>query len=173
MLNTMVMKLKAVVFLETTYASRDRDFCDVVEFLVDRLNCSIHVISSSTAEASRIDGMLWTFRKESFIPHTILGAGDTVGDRLEKVFITIGSAVLKGCDVIISMDADYDLDIFKNYNLCIIFVLSDDETYKNKARSLWRELGKRSILKKHAELKDKNAWMSLLCEISKDCGLIL
>ncbi|MCX7823268.1 MAG: DNA polymerase III subunit chi [Syntrophobacterales bacterium] len=151
-----------VIFIETPYSSRERDVCDILEFLSDRFDCRVQLISSSTVEASHIDGMLWTFKKESFVPHAILGPGESVEDRLEKVLITIDSPALKGCNVRVPLNVDFDVEIFKNCDLGIVFVFSDDEHQKSKVRNIWRELTKLSIPKKHVVAVDKHLWMSLI-----------
>lgn len=153
------------MFLETVHALKDRDFCEVVEFLVDRLYCAVHVISSSTMEANRLDGILWTFKKEAFIPHIILGPGESLEGRSEKVFITVGNVTLRGCEVVIPVDLDVDMDVFKSYYAGIVFIYGDDENQKTRGRNLWRELKRFSVPRQYVTAREKNAWMSLLYEV--------
>ncbi|MGC8720086.1 MAG: DNA polymerase III subunit chi [Thermodesulforhabdaceae bacterium] len=154
-----------VVFFETTYAYRDRDFCEIMEFLTGNFDLKIHVISSSTMEAARIDGMLWTFKKEAFIPHVILGPGDTTEGRLERVFITVGPSVLKGCDVLVLFDPDGYGQEFESYRMVVVFIIGDDESQKESGRKLWRRLGKADIPRRHVHSRDKHAWMNLFGDI--------
>lgn len=154
-----------VVFFETVHSSKDRDFCEMMEFLAGNFDLKIHVITSSTMEAARIDGMLWTFRKEAFIPHIILGPGATTEGRLERVYITVGPSVLRDCDVLILFSADEDEQKVAFYKMAVLFVIGDDEHQKQKGRDLWRSLGKAGIPRQHVHSRDKNAWMSLIGDI--------
>ena len=38
-----------------------------------RLDITVHILTSSRADAERLDELLWTFRDGSFVPHHIVG----------------------------------------------------------------------------------------------------
>ncbi|MEJ5301473.1 MAG: DNA polymerase III subunit chi [Thermodesulforhabdaceae bacterium] len=151
-----------VIFFETTRKGKDRDLGELIESIVERFSRSVHVITSSTIEATRIDNLLWTFKKESFIPHVILGPGESTEERLEKVFITVGLTVLQNCDVVIPLDVDQGEDIFLSYKDGIVIVLGDDQDQKERARELWRRLARLNVPRHHVFSRDKNSWLELL-----------
>jgi len=77
-----------VVFLETVQQFRDRDLCRVVEIMYE-LGKTVLVHTLSTAGASHFDNLLWTFHKESFVPHRI-GRPEAPEDMaLERVIIVV------------------------------------------------------------------------------------
>ncbi len=53
-----------------------------------RLDHTVYIHAGSTADAERLDELLWTFRDGSFVPHCLYGSSDGTHD----------SAVVIGCD---------------------------------------------------------------------------
>jgi DNA polymerase IIIc chi subunit len=158
-----------VIFFETTISRKDRDFCDLVESITERFSRSVHVIASSTIEAAKIDNLLWTFKKDSFVPHVILRPGESIEERFEKVFITVGLSFLKGCSVAVPLDTSYVEDILSFYEVCIVLVVGDDEAQKKWARELWRKLTKAGIPKQHVLANDRNSWFEIFGNIWELC----
>jgi DNA polymerase IIIc chi subunit len=158
-----------VIFFETTGSKKDRDFCELLEALAERFSRSVHVITSSTVEAAKIDNLLWTFKKDSFVPHVILGPGESIEGRLERVFITVGLSFLKECGVAVPLDTDYVEDALSFYEFCIVLVVGDDEAQKKWAREFWRKLTKAGIPKQHVLAHDRNSWFEVFGNIWGDC----
>ncbi len=67
-----------------------------------RLQHSVHIRTTTRAEAEAIDTLLWTFRDGSFVPHSLVGAGRadapvSVGGRDEDS---------RACDLLINLGDD-------------------------------------------------------------------
>lgn len=48
--------------------------CRITEKAI-RQNLNVYLHSENAADASRLDGLLWTFSQGSFIPHRLVGSG--------------------------------------------------------------------------------------------------
>jgi DNA polymerase-3 subunit chi len=70
-----------------------------------RLKNSVHIRTMDNGLAAKIDGLLWTFRDGSFVPHEIAAAGVA-----PEAPVTIGTTAA-GCDLLINLSDNVPTDI--------------------------------------------------------------
>jgi len=134
---------KATIFFVQTPASEGRLLlCRWVEAFYEA-GRRVQIAVESTVAAQNIDGLLWTFAEESFVPHAVAASGEGA-ERVEPVVISIGEAVLPGFDVLVSDMRAPDADFLLSYPVGVHFVIQDDADQRQQSRLLWmaaRDLG--------------------------------
>ncbi len=100
-----------------------------------RLKNTVHIHAASSADAKRIDQLLWTFREGSFVPHHIVGLATDE----RKSAITIGSddQVVSGSDLLINLGVDIP-SFAESFPRVAELVTSDDES-KQQSRKRFAE----------------------------------
>lgn len=91
------------------------------------------VLCSSVESAESLDGWLWTYRDESFLPHGL--AGEPMADR-QPVLVTTTPANLNAAHVLFALGADPGA--LEAYGRCIIVFDGRDEEALQRARTSWR-----------------------------------
>ena len=93
------------------------------------------IASPSGERLAALDGLLWTFRDDSFLPHGL--ASEPEPDK-QPVLLSESQDNLNGAQVLFLLDgaAPENPDGFER---CILLFDGADETSLMKARSLWKE----------------------------------
>lgn len=101
-----------VVFIELKIASKNRYTCDIAEKLYDN-GISVTIFTNDTRSATQLDDLLWTWKQESFVPHSVVQQKENASD---PVLITHETEKLPQTDALILYDplprealADYKL----------------------------------------------------------------
>ena len=94
------------------------------------------VRSPASARIEHLDGWLWTFRDDSFLPHGV--AGDPQASR-QPVLLTTGEANDNGAQVLFLIDGAAPPDLSGYVRCLILFDGREDEAVR-AARERWREL---------------------------------
>lgn len=136
----------AAFFIETSKSEKDTLICKLSEYFSDHRQRTI-IITDSLNRARYLDQLLWTFTKESFVPHKIL---DRVSDEpiLENIIICSSAIYLQKFHNAI-FDIKFDLAIMAEKDLSITFVIRDDKSMLDESRAIWKEAKKNGISTKH------------------------
>lgn len=93
---------------------------------------------SGRAEAERLDELLWTYRDDSFLPHSLAGAAD---DARQPVLICDAKQEDLKADVLFLVDgAAASLDAMRAHMRCVIIFDGGDEARLADARALWKSV---------------------------------
>ena len=105
----------------------------------------MYIHASNKEEVKIIDSQLWTFRQESFIPHTLLGHPEQ-----EKTPVIIGwdTNQIETAEALINVSQD--IPRASKSTSKIHEIVGNDENKKNKAREKWKAYkANGSIIKAH------------------------
>lgn len=119
--------------------------CRLVEKGYKQGSKPIYIHFDSENEAKEFDSLLWTFRQESFIPHTILGHPEE-----EKTPVIIGwdTNQIETAEALINVSQD--IPRASKSTSKIHEIVGNDENKKNKAREKWKAYkANGSIIKAH------------------------
>ena len=107
--------------------------CRLVEKGYKQGSKPIYIHFDSENEAKEFDSLLWTFRQESFIPHTILGNPEQ-----EKTPVIIGwdTNQIETAEALINVSQD--IPRASKSTSKIHEIVGNDENKKNKAREKWK-----------------------------------
>lgn len=94
-----------------------------------RLNNTVHIETGDRAQAERLDELLWTFRDGSFVPHHIIGDGNSESP------VTIGcqSKSVEAKDLLINLSNDIPV-IAASFARIAELVTSDEDTRQSSRR---------------------------------------
>jgi len=155
-----------VVFLETVQQSRDRDLCHVVEIMYE-LGKTVLVHTLSTAGASHFDNLLWTFHKESFVPHRI-GRPEAPEDMaLERVIIVVNKLPTPIAGDVLIFAEEADVTLLGALPWTVHFVVLDDDSQKQKSRALWKDAARLGLELHHVPRRERERWREILAELVK------
>ncbi|KAA3613590.1 MAG: DNA polymerase III subunit chi [Calditrichaeota bacterium] len=73
------MKKPIVLFVELKIASKNKYVCDIAEKLFDN-NISVSIFTNELKSANQLNDLLWTWKQDSFIPHSISTAENGSSD---------------------------------------------------------------------------------------------
>tara|TARA_Y100001001_G_scaffold108977_1_gene106722 strand:+ start:396 stop:824 length:429 start_codon:yes stop_codon:yes gene_type:complete len=119
--------------------------CRLVEKGYKQGSKPIYIHFDSENEAKEFDSLLWTFRQESFIPHTLLGHPEQ-----EKTPVIIGwdTNQIETAEALINVSQD--IPRASKSTSKIHEIVGNDENKKNKAREKWKAYkANGSIIKAH------------------------
>ena len=107
--------------------------CRLVEKGYKQGSKPIYIHFDSENEAKEFDSLLWTFRQESFIPHTLLGHPEQ-----EKTPVIIGwdTNQIETAEALINVSQD--IPRASKSTSKIHEIVGNDENKKNKARERWK-----------------------------------
>ena len=107
--------------------------CRLVEKGYKQGSKPIYIHFDSENEAKEFDSLLWTFRQESFIPHTILGHPEQ-----EKTPVIIGwdTNQIETAEALINVSQE--IPRASKSTSKIHEIVGNDENKKNKAREKWK-----------------------------------
>ena len=92
------------------------------------------IVRSSAAErVEHLDGWLWSYRDDSFLPHG--PAGEPVAPR-QPILLTTDDANPNGADALFLIDGAEPGDL-DGYSRCVVLFDGGDEVQLGNARGLW------------------------------------
>ena len=94
------------------------------------------VRAASRERVEHLDGWLWTWRDDSFLPH---GTGDQPDAERQPVVLTTGAGNPNGADALFLIDGAEPGDL-EGYERCVILFDGADEAATAQARERWRTL---------------------------------
>lgn len=97
--------------------------CRITEKAIQK-NLNVYLHSENAADASRLDGLLWTFSQGSFIPHRLVGSGS--GEPFEES-VLIGRNDLAG-------ETPVDTQVTQRWDLMINLTKQVPEIFSRYAR---------------------------------------
>lgn len=107
--------------LEVTQAQKSLFFaCQLLE-KIHAENKRAYIHANSLEEAERLDGLLWTYREDSFIPHNIYQASD---DAPPPIQIGYGEKPLHHQDILINLGKEIP-EFYQQFNHVIEIVFTD------------------------------------------------
>ncbi|MEO0413170.1 MAG: DNA polymerase III subunit chi [Pseudomonadota bacterium] len=83
-----------------------------------------------------LDDALWTYDPASFLPH---GSDDTPHPELQPVYLTTGTSVPNGADIVVQINAAPAPDL-TNFARCLYMFDGRDDAVLTKARADWSAL---------------------------------
>ena len=92
------------------------------------------VRARAAERATHLDGVLWTYRDDSFLPH---GPDDEPGAARQPILITTGFENPNGADVLFLVDGAEPGDL-AGYVRCVVLFDSADEVQLSTARSQFK-----------------------------------
>ncbi|SFM94828.1 DNA polymerase III subunit chi [Thermodesulforhabdus norvegica] len=155
--------MKRALFFETSTRDRDGDICRISEALC-LAGCRVLIFVESTMEAAHFDDFLWTFNKESFVPHRIVSAGENLNGVMEKVFIGMEEVLFPEVDAVVC-GGKADLEALLKAHTVAFPVIMDDERKRQESRSLWKRLQRQGIFLHHLPASEKKEWGSRVREV--------
>jgi DNA polymerase-3 subunit chi len=107
--------------------------CRLVEKGYKQGSKPIYIHFDSENEAKEFDSLLWTFRQESFVPHTILGNPEQ-----EKTPVIIGwdTNQIETAEALINVSQE--IPRASKSTSKIHEIVGNDKNKKNKAREKWK-----------------------------------
>ena len=125
-----------VIFIDLSVANKLRYVCDIVEkFFLDELTITVFV--KDAAEARNLDQRLWTWKQDSFIPHSI--QNQPPQERSEAVIITSEDNAITKSDAIILYDP-LDSSKLEHFRWIIDFAETYNSQQLQQSRQRFREL---------------------------------
>lgn len=124
-----------LLFVETTAQEQRRDLCRWVERFVDE-GRRVFVWTTSTLSAQQLDGLLWSFSKQSFVPHRI-ATDPTDGESApEPVLIGWVLPTHRRAQILLCDEAPV-LTAAPSFDMIVHFVPMDDPVKRDESRRLW------------------------------------
>lgn len=140
------------------YNIAGRDFFKDSAILIEQLfkqGKKALIVCSDDEVSSFFDDYLWSFKEESFIPHTVL---DRETSQLETIIISkekLSMAAFKS--LVILKGSIVDTDYCNRFEKIYYFVDDNNDDEKKLARTLWRESVKQGTNCKYWKV-EKNKW---------------
>lgn len=125
------MQKPYIVFIELKIASKNKYVCDLAEKLYDN-NVSVTVFAGETKLLTQLDDLLWTWKQESFVPHSLYQQNTAVDT---PVLLTAEKDHLPETDALILYDPLPPEYLYK-YKLVIDFaeVYHSDKVKQSRIR---------------------------------------
>ena len=100
-----------------------------------------YVYTDTLQQCQQLDSQLWTFRKNSFIPHQIYDGGDNlIPDHEQTVLIGTQTAPEKWQKLIFNLSSKYPENLTKTER--ILEILDNNEELKQAGRQRFRQYNK-------------------------------
>ena len=104
-----------------------------------RLDNRVHIHTASSADARRLDELLWTFRDGSFVPHHVLGTG---ADDEAPVTIGYGDAQPPSSELLINLCDEVPAIAASFARIAELVTSDDDSRQKSRQRfAAYRDSG--------------------------------
>ena len=107
--------------------------CKLVEKGFKQKIQPIYIQTKNQQQAVQLDKLLWTFKQDSFIPHTVVGDSD-----LDPTPVQIGwnENQFHTAAAIVNLSEEIPISYLESKK--IHEIIDDDEVKKNKARERWK-----------------------------------
>ena len=122
-----------VIFVEATASRMEIRACEIAEKSYAQGD-RIQIIAIDEEQAVRLDDLLWTYRPENFVPHTLWKGMDSEPD--QPVIITTLKEPLPGITSLLTMDY-CPVNIVKQFAKVIHVVVVDDQERLEASRRYW------------------------------------
>jgi DNA polymerase-3 subunit chi len=139
----------SVFFIETTKKEKDVLICRLAEFFFLQKN-TVQIITSGINRQRELDSLLWTFSKESFVPHKIINA-EPAEPLLDPVVISLSEFHLFSITI---FDSSVSPSSISDKKTSIIFVVKDDSELLNQSREIWKTVKASNIPVYHIKNSD-------------------
>ena len=149
-----------IIFIELAVENKLKYVCDITEKLYNS-GRRIHIYAERPADAKRVDDFLWTWKQDTFIPHSLYSSQKE--NNSDPVIITSSEDGPVHADVLIEVDP-FKAENFKEYNLIIDFA----ETYNPQKLQASRSRYKTARDSKQFDLEFTRLGTFLGTEISKN-----
>lgn len=130
-----MQKIK-VYFIDLSISNKTRHTCDIVEKLYEQ-GFSVTVFTKDSSQKHTLDRMLWTWKQESFIPHTT--EIDPDSDTDEAVLLTEQEDLPVRTDAVVLYDPLPPEKLHK-YQLVVDFAEVYDKARLQKSRQRFKQL---------------------------------
>ncbi len=101
-----------------------------------------------------LDGWLWSYRDDSFLPH---GAGDAPGAARQPVLLTTAADNANGAQAVFLIDGA-DPPALDEYERCVVLFDGRDAAALSKARERWREVKAQDRPASYWRQSEEGAW---------------
>lgn len=117
-------------------SARERFACRLVE-KAWRLKHTIYLHTASAAEAQRLDGLLWTYSDQAFLPHVLQGPG--LDPALAAATpVRVGTGPEPGFEAQVLVNLDHDVPLFFSRFERVAEIVAGDEAGRAVARERFR-----------------------------------
>ena len=82
----------------------------------ERGNARLMILVDGPERAERLDGMLWSFREEAFVPHEVVRDGEPLADADARVLISWKATNPHGA-TLLALDSPADLDFAASFDV--------------------------------------------------------
>lgn len=109
----------------------------------ERGNARLMILVDGPERAERLDGMLWSFREEAFVPHEVVRDGEPLADADARVLISWKATNPHGA-TLLALDSPADLDFAASFDVVMDVVDRRSEELLAASRErfkAWRDRG--------------------------------
>ncbi len=99
------------------------------------------VRSTAPDRVDHLDGWLWAYRDDSFLPHA---PADEPGPERQPILLTTGAENLNGADALFLVDGAEPGDL-TGYRRCVVLFDGADEAQVRNARAQWSAVKARGL----------------------------
>ncbi len=132
------MNNKIVYFIDLPVNNKPRYICDITEKLyTQELTCTIFCKKDQSTQL--LDKLLWTWKQESFIPHTLY-SGDSNKPIEEPVIISTILPIPHQSNALLLFDPTDDISLFDTYTTIIDFAETYDSHKLKESRIRFKNL---------------------------------
>lgn len=133
------MDKQKVYFIDLPVNNKPRYVCDITEKIYSsKLSCTIYCAAEQSAQL--LDKLLWTWKQESFVPHTICPSTPISDTLPEPILITSKLPIEHQTDALILFDPPEDRTLFSSYRIIIDFAETYDEVKIKQSRKRYKDL---------------------------------
>jgi DNA polymerase-3 subunit chi len=129
----MVATMTEVIFVEVTASRMEMRACEIAEHTHaqgDRLQ----IMALDEEQAARLDDLLWTYKPDSFVPHTLWKGMDN--DSAQPVVITTQKERVSGIASLLTMDY-CPVEMVQQFSKVIHVVVVDNQERLEASRRYW------------------------------------
>ena len=137
-----------ILFVEVTTNRLEFRVCELAEGIYARGE-RLQILAPDSAQASRLDDLLWSFRPDSFIPHGLLkpaGANPTL-----PVVLTTREEPVPGIRHLIMLELASP-EFTRSFVEAIHFVVVDNRERREASRRYWVQLREAGFTLRHQKL---------------------
>ena len=133
------MDKQKVYFIDLPVNNKPRYVCDITEKIYSsKLSCTIYCAAEQSARL--LDKLLWTWKQESFVPHTICPSPSALDTLPEPILITSKLPLDHKTDALILFDPPEDRAIFSPFKIIIDFAETYDAIKVEQSRKRYKDI---------------------------------
>ncbi len=129
------MKKPIILFVELKISSKNRYICDLTEKLFDN-NISVLVYAANPSSISQLNDLLWTWKQDSFIPHSVVSQENK---NVDPVLLSSSMELDCQTEALILFDP-LPLSELEKYKLIVDFAETYHSDKKVESRERFKEL---------------------------------